>query len=89
MNLVCERYAQNIRVGLPQVREIGFLSLLPMRFTLPFRSIGETIRARLNNPSYPLAESVADILKPGLAALIFNAIVQERRNGEVLVTAIL
>jgi hypothetical protein len=40
------------------------------------------------NVSHALAEAIANILKPGLAALIFDAIVQECRNGEVLVPPI-
>ena len=43
------------------------------------------IRAGRDNVSHALAEAIANILKPGLAALIFDAIVQECRNGEVLV----
>jgi hypothetical protein len=49
VNLVCQRYPKDVLVGLPQLREIGFLSLLPMRLALPFRGIGETVRAGLDN----------------------------------------
>jgi len=36
-----------------------------------------------------LAEPVANIIQPRLAALIFNAIVQKCRNGEVFVATVL
>jgi hypothetical protein len=39
--------------------------------------------------SAPRACRTANIIQPRLAALIFNAIVQKCRNGEVLVAAVL
>ena len=71
------------------MREISFLSLLPMCLALPFPRIGETIRAGFHDPRHALAEPVANIIQPRLAALIFNAIVQKCRNGEVFVAAVL
>jgi hypothetical protein len=53
-----------------------------MCLALPFSRIGETIRAGFHDPRHTLAEPVA------IAALIFNAIVQKCRNGEVFVAAI-
>jgi hypothetical protein len=44
---------------------------------------------RLDDPSHPLAEAITNILKPGLATLIFDTIVQECGNGEVLIPAVL
>jgi hypothetical protein len=55
---------------------------------LAFRRIGKTIRAGFDDPRYALAEPVPNIIQPRLAALIFNAIVQKRRNGEVFVAAV-
>jgi len=60
-----------------------------MCLLLPFPRIGETIRAGFDDPRYALAEPIPNILQSRLAALIFNAIVQECRNSEVLVAAIL
>jgi hypothetical protein len=71
------------------MREISLLSLSPRCLALPFRRISETIGACFDDPHYALAEPVPNIIEPSLAALIFNAIMQERRNGEVLITAIL
>jgi hypothetical protein len=59
-----------------------------MCLLLAFRRIGETIRAGFHDPRYVLAEAVPNITQPRLAALIFNAIVQKRRNGEVFVAAV-
>jgi len=60
-----------------------------MCLALPFPRIGETIRAGFHDPRDALAEPVANIIQPRLAALIFNAILQKCRNGEVFVAAIL
>ena len=76
MNLVRQRYTKDVLVGLPEMCEIGFLSLLPARLTLPSRCVGKAIRTSLDDPSHALTEPVADILQPRLASLIFNAIVR-------------
>jgi hypothetical protein len=60
-----------------------------MCLAFPLPRIGETIRTRLDDPSRARAESIANILKPRLTALIFNAIVQKGSDGKVLVAAIL
>jgi hypothetical protein len=62
---------------------------LPTRLAFPFRGVGKTIRASLDDPGHALAEAVANVLEPRCAALIFGAVVQERRNSEVFVTAVL
>jgi hypothetical protein len=38
---------------------------------------------------YVSRELTCDVFQPCLAALIFNAIVQKRRDGEILVTTVL
>ena len=71
------------------MREVGFLTLLPGALRSPF-----PVSARLSEHASTiratrLAEAIANILEPRLAALIFSAIMQERCNGEVFVTAVL
>jgi hypothetical protein len=46
------------------------------------------IRTGLDNVSHALAEAIANVLKPGLPTLIFDTIVQECCNSEVLVPTI-
>jgi hypothetical protein len=76
-------------VGLPQVCEISFLSLLPVGLTLASRRVGEAIRAGLDDSGYPLTEPVLDVFQPCLAALIFNTIVQKSglvRSGSTMLS---
>jgi hypothetical protein len=89
MTDICQRYAKDVLVGPLQVFEISFLTLMPMRLTLSFRSVGKAIRARLHDSRHALTEPVSDIFQSSLAALIFNAIVQKSRDSKVLVTAVL
>ena len=76
-------------MGLSQVRKIGLLSRFRIGLGLAFSSVCQTIGAAFYDPRHAFAKAIADIIEPRLAALIFNAIVQKRRDGEVLVTAIL
>src|SRR5262249_29899142 len=60
-----------------------------MCLALPSPRIGQTIRAGFDDPRHALAEPVANIIQPRLPTLIFNAIVQKCRNGDIFVAAIL
>ena len=66
MDLVCQRHPKDIVISIAEMCKIGFLSLSPVRFALPFRRISQTVRARLDNPGHALTEAVANILKPRL-----------------------
>src|SRR5262245_28377091 len=66
-----------------------FLPSLPIRLSFAFGCIGKAVRARRHHARYTIPESVADILQPCLAALIFDAVVEEGGNGEVFVAAVL
>jgi hypothetical protein len=54
-----------------------------MCLAFPFPRIGKTIRTGFHDPRHALAEPVANIIQPCLAALVFNAVVQKCRNSQV------
>ena len=89
MDLVRERDAQNVFIGGVEMRQIGLFSLLPVRLSLAFGGVGKAVRARRHNSGDAIAEPVADILQPRLAALILHAIVQQGGDRKVLIAAIL
>ena len=70
------------------MREIGFLAFLPVGLALPLSRVGEAIGAGLDDFRYPFTEPVTDILKPCLAALIFDAVVEQCCNSEIFVPAV-
>ena len=65
------------------MREVGLLSLLPVCLALAFGRIGKAVRARRHDARHAIAETVADILQPGLAALILDAVVKKRRDDQI------
>src|SRR6185295_15376543 len=52
-----------------------------MCLALALRRVGEAIRTGLDNPRHTLAKTVAHVLKPCFAALIFHAIVKKSRKA--------
>ena len=68
VDLVRQRDAQNVVIGGVEMREMGLLSLLPVRLALAFGRIGKAVRARRHHTRDTITESVADILQPCLAA---------------------
>ena len=66
VDLVRERDAQYVVIGGVEMREIGVLSLLPVRFSLAFGCVGKAVRARRHHARHTIAEPVSDILQPRL-----------------------
>src|SRR5258706_9391210 len=81
MDFVGQGHAEQVVVTAPQMDEIGFLPVLPARLALPSCRVGEAVRATLDDPGDALAEPVANVLQPGLATLILDAVVQKCRDG--------
>jgi hypothetical protein len=52
---------------------------------LPFRSVGEAIGAGLDDLRHVFTKPIVDILEPRLAALIFDAVVQQSSDSEIFV----
>jgi hypothetical protein len=52
-----------------------------VRLRLAFCSIGEAIGASLNNSRNTFTKTIVNVFETRLSTLIFNAVVQKRRNG--------
>src|SRR3954468_17573137 len=68
--------------------QIACLALLPVRLRLALGGVGKTIGTRCYNSGYALTEPVSNILKPGLTALIFNAVVQKCSDSQIFIASI-
>ena len=75
-----------MRSGL-QVLHVALLALAPPLLLRRVR--GEAVRALTHDPLDPLAELLLDLVEPGLAAVIFGDVVQERGGGLAVGAAVL
>jgi hypothetical protein len=71
------------------MREIGLLSLLPVRLSLAFGSVSKAVRARRYHAGHTIAEPVSDIIQACFTALILDAVMKKRRDGQVFVATVL
>ena len=71
------------------MREIGLFPLLPVRLSLALSRVSKAVRACRHHSGHVITKPIADILQPRLAALILDAVMKKRRDGQVFVPTVL
>ncbi len=84
MQFICQGYSPGMRPSFTQMLQVEFLALPPGGF-----GRRKCIRATCDDIRNPLAVSLADFLQSFQASLIFNCIMQHRRDSIIFISPIL